>query len=105
MDKEEMEQVVRLFTEVQTCNDKRTAFLKGILFGLGFVDFPEPNWKIIKEMIKEGEDRIGWLCIEKDNFDIHRKLKKDQIELIRNLLERGQIKSSSVPDGENQKGG
>lgn len=99
MDKEEMENVIRLFTEVQECNDRRTAFLKGILFGLGFVDFPEPNWEIIKKMIKEGEDRIGWLCIEKDNFDIHRKLKKDQIELIRNLLEREPIKSSSVPEG------
>ena len=96
MDKEELENVVRFFTEIQTCNDKRTAFLKGILFGLGFVDFPEPNWKIIKEMIKEGEDRIGWLCIEKDNFDIHRKLKKDQIELIRKLLERELINDKKV---------
>ena len=96
MDKEELENVVRFFTEIQTCNDKRTAFLKGILFGLGFVDFPEPNWKIIKEMIKEGEDRIGWLCIEKDTFDIHRKLKKDQIELIRKLLERELINDKKV---------
>ena len=99
MDKKEMEQVVRLFTDVQTCNDKRTAFRKGALFGLGFVDFPEPKWKIIKKMIKEGEDRIGWLCIEKETFDINKKLKKDQIKLIMSLV------MDMLPDGENQKGG
>lgn len=97
MDKEEMEKVVRLFTEIQKCNDKRTAFLKGALFGLGFIDFPEPSWEIIKKMIKEGEDRIGWLCIEKETFDINKKLKKDHIKLIMSLL--------ILPKGENQKGG
>lgn len=86
MDKEEMENLVKFFTEVQECNDTRTAFLKGIIFGLGFVDFPEPNWEIIKKMIKEGEDRIGWLCIEKETFDINKKLKKDQIKLIMSLV-------------------
>ncbi len=86
MKKEEIEKVVRFFTEIQQCNDKRTAFLKGILFGLGFVDLREPNWEIIKKMIKEGKDSVGWLCIEKDDFDIHRKLKHDQIELIKSML-------------------
>jgi len=99
MDKEKMENLVKFFTEVQECNDKRTAFLKGALFGLGFVDFPEPGWEIIKKMIKEGEDRIGWLCIEKETFDINKKLKKDQIKLIMSLV------MDILPDGENQKGG
>lgn len=94
MDKEELAKVVRFFTEIQKCPDKRTAFLKGALFGLGFVDLREPNWEIIKKMIKEGQDRIGWLCIEKDNFDIHRKLKHDQIELIESML------ADSVPEKE-----
>lgn len=86
MDQKKMEQVVRFFTEIQACKDKRTAFLKGALFGLGFVDFPEPNWEIIKKMIERGKDSTGWLCIEKDCYDISRKLKQDQIELIRLLL-------------------
>ena len=59
MDKAEMEEVVRFFTEIQTCNNMRTAFLKGALFGLGFVDLREPNWEIIKKIIKEGKDRHG----------------------------------------------
>ncbi len=97
MDKEEMEMVVKFFTEIQKCNGKRDAFFKGALFGLGFIDFLEPDWEIIGKIIKEGEDRIGWLGIEKDAFGITRKLKRDQIELIRSLL------ADMAP--ENQKGG
>ena len=97
MDKKKMEQAVRFFTEIQACKDKRTAFLKGALFGLGFVDFREPNWEIIKKKIKEGNDRTGWLCIEKSCYDISKKLKQDQIELIRLLL------VDMLPEVENQK--
>lgn len=84
--KEEMEKVVRFFTEIQTCKDMRAAFLKGVLFGIGYMVLREPNWEIIKELIQEGKDEIGWIKIEKDNFDIYRKLTEDKIKLVESMV-------------------
>lgn len=88
-DEEEMEQIVRLFTEVQECKDKRAAFLKGALFGLGFTEVREPNWEIIKKLISQGKDPINWIGIERDNIDIYKKVRQKQIMQIESMLEKG----------------
>lgn len=88
-DKEEMEQIVRIFTEVQECKDKREAFLKGALFGFGFAGIREPNWEIIKKLISQGKDPINWIGIERDSIEIYKKVRQKQIMQIESMLEKG----------------
>lgn len=87
MKKEELEKVMILLTEVQKCENKREAFLKGALFGLGFVDIPEPNWDMIRKMVKGGTYYTNhWLDVEKEVIDMHKKIRQDEIELIDSML-------------------
>lgn len=86
MKKEDLEKVMVLLTEVQKCENKREAFLKGVLFGLGFVDILEPNWSLIKKRIENGDDITHWLDIEKEIIDVHKKMRQDEIELVESML-------------------
>lgn len=86
MKREEMEFIVELFTKIQTCEDNRSAFLNGALYGLGFAQAQEPNWKIIENLIQEGEDRAGWLEIEKECIHMYKEMWRAQIKLIKSML-------------------
>ncbi len=83
MNTEEAEKTVRFFTEIQVCQDKRAAFVKGVLYGLGFAnsDLIEPNWGIIRKLIERGRDTHNWLELEQDVFRVHRKVFKEHVEL------------------------
>lgn len=90
IDIEEAEKVVKFCTEIQTCKDKRTAFIKGVLYGLGFAGGKdrEPNWEIIKKIISDGKnDPVGWIDIEKSVYDIYKKVYNEHVELWNDLLE------------------
>ncbi len=86
----EVEGIISLFTELQDCPDKRTAFVKGVLFGLGFANAEkrEPNWLIIKSLIEKGRDIANWVDIEKGVFDISNKVWKEQVDLWQTVLEK-----------------
>lgn len=88
MDKIETEQMIRLFTEIQTCKDKRHAFIKGVLYGLGFnANIPEPNWLIIQDLISRGKDDCNWIDIEKSVLDIYKKVLNEHIKLWQSMID------------------
>lgn len=80
-EKVEAEKIVKFFVETQTCPDKRVAFIKGVLYGLGFAQVKEPNWEIIKKIIQEGDDPVHWVDIEKSVFDVHKKIYKEHVKM------------------------
>ncbi len=88
MNKQDAESIVKFFTETQTCLDKKSAFIKGVLYGLGFVNVEnkEPNWSIIKKIIQERDDPYGWLDIEKSTYNTYKKVYHEQIELWQSML-------------------
>ena len=88
MNKQEAESTIKLFTDIQTCPDKRTAFTKGVLYGLGFANIEkrEPNWLLIKKIIREADDPCNWIDIEKSVYDTVKKVYHEQIELWRSML-------------------
>lgn len=91
--KEEFEKVMELLIEVQKCENKREAFLKGALFGLGFIEIPEPHWDLIKKIIQDGKDCSRWLDIEKEVIDMHRKIRQDEINFIESMLKPDECQS------------
>lgn len=89
MKEEDTKKIMVLFTEIQSCPDKETAFIKGVLYGLGFCDPSkhEPNWKIIDSLISKGKDKLGWVSIEKNLYAMNKKIWKEQVDLWQLLLE------------------
>ncbi len=88
MNKQEAESTVKFFTETQTCIDKKSAFIKGVLYGLGSTNIvnKEPNWLIIEKIIQRGSDPCSWLDIEKSVYNTYKKMYHEQIELWRSML-------------------
>lgn len=93
MDKIAAEKVIKFCTEIQICPDKRVAFIKGVLYGLGFANDEkrEPNWLILKKLIEQGDDPINWLDIEKSVFNTHKKVWTEQVGLWQSLTHEDSI--------------
>lgn len=79
---EKEEDVLKIFTDSLS---ERSAFIKGVLWGLGFADIKrEPNW----ELLRHNKDINSWIKVEKVVHDINKEILKDQINIWRNIEQK-----------------
>ncbi|MBZ5529595.1 MAG: hypothetical protein LAN71_17070 [Acidobacteriia bacterium] len=88
MNNEDAEKIINILVG----KNERESVINGILFGIGFANNDRsPNWELINRLVEEDRDITWWIEIEKQFFDMNKKLMEENIELWESLRRRSRI--------------